>query len=796
MMRQSPGFTAAAILTLALGIGGNTAVFSVVHALLLRPLPLLQPERLVFIAGKNPARAGAGFPFSLAAFETMRDGNHALEGIAAVCVESLTLTGLGDPQVLTASRVSETFFDVVGVKPAMGRGFRADEGTPGAAPLAVISRKLWQTQLGGDAAVLGRAITLGGEPYTIIGVLAGDFPFPYVATDVWVSRPMAYTGLQPEQIRNGAGYLTAIARLRLGVSAAQAGAELAVLSRQYQHDHVGFPDADPRTRWDPTPLAEALVSEIRPTLLLLMSAVGFILLIACANVAGLTLARASGRGKELAIRAAMGASRGAILRQLLAESVALAVAGAALGTLLAAWGVEALTRASGDVLPGFQPVRIDLPVLAFTLAVAVATGLLCGLAPALRVSRPDLNAVLRDASRGTTGGARRQRMRGVLVVGQMALSMVMLIGAGLLLESYSLLQNVDPGFDPRHELTMRLSLPPARYGEPTQRIGFVRDVIARVDAMPGVQSAAVSLALPLGTPIMAPFLAEGQAPVAMGMRPLAVWNAITPNYFRTLGIALVKGRDFTPHDDAAAPKRVIVSAALAQRFWPNQEALGKRIFYSRRQVAAEIVGIAADVKTQGLEADAGLVMYTPYPQFAWANVSLTLRAAGDPKALFRSAREAVFAVDRDLPVVKPQTLEEVVEGTLSQRRQTMYVVAGFAVVALLLAAVGLYGVMAYMVEQRRAEIGIRQAIGAQRSDILRIVLGRALGLSAMGIALGAAGAWVLTRWIAQMLIRTSATDPWTYAGVALLFLAISMLASGLPAWRASRVDAAEALRIS
>jgi putative ABC transport system permease protein len=799
MMRQSPGFTAAAILTLALGIGGNTAVFSVVHALLMRPLPLAEPERLMFIAGKNPARAGAGYPFSVAAYETMRDGTRAMDGIAAVCEESLTLTGIGDPpadpQVLTASRVSANFFDVVGVHPAMGRGFRADEGAAGAAPVAVISRRLWQTQLGGDRTILGRGITLGQEAYTVIGVMGAEFPFPYVGTDVWVTQTMAYTGLQPEQIRNGAGYLTAIARLRSGMKAQQASAELAVLARQYQRDHVGNPDADPRTRWDVTPLAEALVSDIRPTLLVLMGAVGFVLLIACANVAGLTLARASGRGKELAIRAAMGASRGTILRQLLMESVLLAVVGAAVGTVPAAWGVEALANASGGVLPGFQPVRVDLPVLGFTLAIAIATGVLCGVVPALRVSRQDLNAVLRDASRGTTGGMRRQRVRGLLVVGQMALSMVLLIGAGLLLTSYARLQNVDPGFDPRHEVTMRLSLPPARYGDEARRIAFVRDVVARVDALPGVQSAAISLALPLGTPIMAPFLAEGQATVAMGLRPLAVWNAVTPEYFRTLGIALVKGRDFTARDDAAAPKRVIVSAALARRFWPNEEALGKRILYSRRQVPAEIVGVAADVKTQGLEADAGLVMYTPYPQFPWANVALTLRAAGDPKGLFRGAREAVFAVDRDLPVVKPQTLEELVEGTLSQRRQTVYVVACFAVVALLLAAVGLYGVMAYTVEQRRAEIGIRHAIGARRGDILRMVLAQAVGLSAIGIGVGAVGAWALTRLIAQMLYRTSATDPSTYVGVAILFLAIAVLASGLPAWRAARVDAAEALRV-
>jgi putative ABC transport system permease protein len=415
--------------------------------------------------------------------------------------------------------------------------------------------------------------------------------------------------------------------------------------------------------------------------------------------------------------------------------------------------------------------------------------------PALQISRPDLNRVLRDGGRGTTGGATRQVTRSILVAGQMALSVVLLIGAGLLLESFRTLQNVDPGFDPRHGFTMRVSLPPSKYPDDARRWQFIRDVVGRLQTLPGVSSATASLGLPLATAVMAPFLAEGQPVVAMGLRPLASWNAIAPDYFKTLGVPLVAGRDFSAADDEHAPKRVIVSQSLARRFWPNEDAVGKHLSYARRQVLAEIVGVARDVKTQGLEADAGMVFYTPYAQFTWPNMSLTLRTAGDPRQLVNAARSQVFALDRDLPVVDPRTTEDLLDGVLAQRRQTMYVVAGFAVVALLLAVIGLYGVMAYSVAQRTAEIGIRQAIGAQRRDILRMVIGQALRLSLAGIGVGVIASTILTRLIARMLYHTSATDPVTYIGISILFLAIALAASCLPAWRATRIDPMTALRV-
>ena len=794
MMRKSPAFTAVAVLTLALGIGANTAIFSVVNALLLRPLPLHEPECLVLITGSTPRMPGAGIPFSLPSYETMRDRNHSFSGITGYIGEGLTLTGAGDPEQLPGALVAPNFFEVLQSQPMIGRGFQPAEGEAGGRPVVVISDSLWQRRFTSDPAILGKPITLGQEVYTIIGVMPPEFPFPYGRMDVWATRLMKYTGLQPEQIRNGAGYITGIARLKPGVSATQADAELAIINRQYRQEHPGNPDASPEGRLALIPFQESLVTGIRPTLLILTGAVGFVLLIACANVASLMLARATGRAKEIVVRAALGASRGSLIRQLLLESLLLAMAGAALGVVLASWGVSLLANSSQATLPGFQPIRVDLPVLAFTLAVSLLTGIVFGVMPALQVSRPDLNAVLRDGGWGTTGGARRQRTRSLLVAGQMALSIVLLIGAGLLVESFRQLQTVNPGFDPRHALTMGISLPPARYPDDARRTQFLRDVVGRMQALPGVTSASASLGLPLSISVMAPFLAEGQPAVAMGQRPLAQWNATTPDYFRTLGIPLVRGRDFSWTDDEKAPRRVIVSQSLARQFWPNDDPVGKHISYARRQILAEIVGVAGDVKSRGLDSDAGMVFYTPYPQFSWPNMALTIRTNGDPQQLSHAVRAQVFAVDRDLPVVNTRTVEEVVDNTLSQRRQTMYLIAGFAAVALLLAVVGLYGVMSYSVVQRTTEIGIRQAIGAQRADILRMVLGQGLRLSLAGIGIGAVAASALTRLISKMLFHVSATDPLTFASISILFLAVALAASYLPAFRATRVDPLEALR--
>ena len=769
-----------AIVTLALGIGGTTAVFSVVNEMLLRALPLDEPQRLVFISASDPQRGVISGRFSLISYEHLRDSNRSFAGIAAFTGEGLTLTGAGDPEQLRAARVSPDFFRVLGSAPLLGRAFRDSDTAPG----VVISHGLWQRRFASDSQILGKPVTLAQRVYTIVGVMPADYGFPFPGVDVWLSKLIEYSGFQPQQIRDGAGYLASIARLKPGVTLAEANAELDVLFQGYRQEHPRNPDADPHGRLDAVPLQESVVADILPMLLILSGAVGLVLLIACANVAGLLLARATSRGKEMAVRAALGAGRGVLVRQLLNESLVLAAAGAALGILMAAWGVSLAGRS----------IHVDLAVLGFTVAVSVATGVVFGLVPALAVSRPELNGILRDSDGRTIGSARRHRVRSVLVAAQMALSMVLLIGAGLLAESFRYLQNVKPGFDPRHTLAMGISLPAARYPTEVRRAQFLQEVTGRIAGLPGVESAAASLGLPLTVSVMAPFLAEGQPELPIGQRSLAVWNAITPDYFRTLGIRLVRGRSFSWSDDAAAPRTIIVSESLARRFWPKEDPIGKHIRYARREIAAEVVGVAGEVKTRGLEAESDMVFYTPYPQFAWPNVTITLRTAGDPRHLANAASAQVFALDRDLPVTHVRTMEEYLESTLRDRRRMMYFITGFAGVALVMALIGLYGVMSYAVAQRTAEIGVRQAIGAQRGDILRMVLAQGLRLSLAGIGAGLLAAAGLTRLIARMLYHVSAVDPATFMGIPVLFLAVTLAASGIPAWRAARVDPVEALR--
>jgi len=795
VIRKSPSFAAIAVLTLALGIGANTAIFSVVNALLLRSLSLQQPDRLVFLSLFHPERGINGGAFSVAAYETMRDGNRSFTGIAAFCGDGVTLTGGGRPEQIAAARVSPNFFDVLGARPLLGRGFEPAEGVEGARPVALISHALWERRFASDPNILGKTVTFNQDVYTIIGVMPPEFPFPFPGLDAWVTRVMDFSGFQPEQIRAGAGFLTATARLRPGVSISQAESELAVLNQHYRAEHPRAPDADPHARMTAVPLQESLVTGIRETLLILMGAVGLVLLIACANVASLMLARATGRAREIAIRAALGAGRGTLVRQLLIESLMLASAAAVLGVALAKWGVAWLVKAdAGNNLPGFQPIRVDLGVFAFTLVVSLLTGILFGLAPALQVSHPDLNGILRDSGWGTTGGAHRHRLRSLLVAGQMALSIVLLIGAGLLVKSFRNLLTIDAGFDPHHSLTMNVSPPPDQFPDGPRRAQFYRQLVDGLAAIPGVRSAAASLSRPMGMRIMSPILADGQPVVLPGERPLAVWNGITPGYFQTYGVPLLRGRDFTWADDAKAPRVVIVSQALAHRFWPHDDPIGKHLTFTRFQVPFEIVGIAGDTRTYGLESKPGNVIFTPYAQWTFVGMALTIRTDGDPAHFAKAATAHVQAIDPDLPVTNVQTVDDLMRDVVSQQRQAMYLIAGFAAVSLLLAVIGLYGAMSYAVAQRTTEIGIRQAIGAQRSDILRMVFGQALRLSLAGIVTGALAALELTRLIDKMLYHVAATDPLTFVAAALLFLLVAMVASYVPAWRATRVDPVEALR--
>ena len=766
-----------------------------VNALVLQPLPVRDPSRIIAVTASSASRNVRSYSVSLGSYEGVRDGSKLLNPTAAWSGDTLALTGGEVTEQLRVARVSPNYFDVMGTLPLIGRGFTAAEGGAGGAPVALISHQLWQKRFAGDRGILGQTITLDQEPYSVIGVLPQDYPFPFPGVDVWVTRLMLYGGLQPEQITQGAGFLQIVGRLAPGATIEQAGNEVQAIHERYKQEHPRAPDGTSDSRLGLGVLQQSLTAGIRPTLMILTGAVGLVLMIACANVAGLFMARATARGKEIALRAAMGASRWQLMGQLLTESLVLALAGAALGVLLAHWGVEWLVKAdAGNNLPGYQPIGLDLVALGFTAAISVASGAAFGLIPALQASRPDLNGILRDSGWGTTGGSRRHRLRGALVMGQIGLSVVLLICAGLLIESFRQVQNLRLGFDPLHALTARITLPPGKYPDAFRRVAFVHDLMRRLETEPGVSAVTASQSVPMIGFVLSPLLAEGQPMVPMGQRPLAQWNGAVPGYFRTLGVPILMGRDFSWADDAAAPKVVIINESLARRFWPGENPLGKHITFTRLQVPFEVIGVVGDTRSGNLEAAPPMAMYSSYPQWTWGRVSVTLRTAGSPASLAKRLVAQVSALDRDLAVTNILPMEEVVASAMLQRKETMYLIAGFAALALVLAVIGLYGVMAYSVAQRTAEIGIRQAIGAGRGDILRMVLGQGLRLSLSGIALGAAAAAALTRLLSRLLYQVSATDPATFAMIAAIFLLVALAASYIPAWRATRIDPLEALR--
>jgi putative ABC transport system permease protein len=797
MLRKNPGFALAAILTLTLGIGGNTAIFTVTSSVLLKPLPYTNPQQLVLLEtrqrGNRDEDAGA---FSLNRYDMLRERSRSFSSMAVFANDSFNLTGRGEPQQVPSARVSSNFFSVLGVKPQLGRVFTEEEGQPQGKFVVMISDSLWHTRFGGDPNVVGQTVNLDSATYTIVGVVPAGIQFPFMGpAEVWTPRYFELTFMTPQHLRAGVGYLQGVARLHSGSSVQSASAELKILDRQYNQENPKAPDGGPHVSMEAGNLQKLTVANLRTRLFFLLGAVGLLLLIACANVASLLLSRALARKKEIAVRIALGAKRSVIVRQLLTESILLALVAGALGLALGWAAVKAFALFGGSNLPQGIPIVVDWRVLLFTFAISVLTGAIFGLFPALQLSRTDMNSTLRDEGRGASASYRRAQIKNLLVVGQVALSLILLIGAGLLVRSFGHLLNIDPGFDARNVLTMNVSLPTVKYARAEQQVQFFDELVRRVSALPGVQSASISAALPLSPIRITPVLPEGQPEVPLSERPFIVIEAISPRFLGTMHIPLRAGRDFRQGDNAQSPKVVIVNQAFARRFWPNQEAVGKHIAVGR-QSPAEVVGVAADVRNRGLAQDPQPQLYLPYPQLPWPNMNVFVRTATEPHSMVSALRAQVSAVDPDQPITAVQTAEEIMDASRAQPRFTMLLLGVFSVTALALAIIGIYGVLAYSVAQRRQELGIRLALGAEKSDILRLVVKQGCRLALLGLAIGMASALALTRLMASFLYKVGAQDLMTFLLAPLMFLAIALLASYLPAWRATKVDPVEALRSS
>ena len=796
MLRKNPGFALAAILTLALGIGSNTAIFTITSAVLLRSLPYQDPQKLVVA---DPHRKdGHLYGFTLNRFDLVRERNRSFSAIGVVASDTFNLTGRGEPQQIVGARVSPGFFEMLGITPQFGRFFLPDEGQPGGKYVTVISDSLWHSRFGGSRDVVGQSLTLDSTAYTVIGVLPAGAQFPMVApAEVWSPRYFEYSIIPPQRLRMGVGYLTSIARLAPGASMASASAEMEVLHQQYRKENPAAPDAEADMAVAVTNLQDSLVANIRGILLLLSAAVGLVLLIACANVASLLLSRALARKKEIAIRTALGAPRRLIIRQLLTESVLLSLLGGILGLGLSWAATRYLATLDNSNLPQGFAITMDVRVLLFTITVSLATGLLFGIFPALQLSRTNVNQTLRDEGRGSTDARYRVRIKNFLVGGQIALSLVLLIGAGLLVRSFAGLLRVDAGFDPQNVLTMSVSLPTVKYADAQKQIAFFDDLLRRVSSLPGVRSAATSAALPLTPKRITPVLPEGQPEVALAERPFIIIEAISPSWFRTMRVPLRFGREFSEADNAQSAKVVVINETLAHRYWPNQNPIGKHLTIGR-QPPAEIVGVSADVKNHGLALPADPQIYLPFPQLPWGNMNLLVRTSVDPHSVVPAVRAQISSVDPDQPVTNIQTADELMDASRGQSRFIMLLLGVFSSTALVLVVVGIYGVLAYTVAQRRQEISIRLALGAEKSDIVRLVVSHGLALALAGIGIGLVAALILSRvmssFLAEILYKVGVRDLTTFALTPLLFLLIAVLASYLPARRAMQVDPNEALR--
>ncbi|MFN2431557.1 MAG: ABC transporter permease [Gemmatimonadota bacterium] len=801
-LRRAPGLAAAVVVTLALGIGATTATFGAVHELLLRPLPYPAPDRLMAVWTRWEGSPRS--QLSPAEFLDFRESVAAFEELAVYTDVPLALTGSGEPQVLKGAVVSSSLFPALGVEAALGRTFTQEENLPDRDAVAVLSDGLWRRRFGASPDVIGRRIQLEGEPHTIVGVMPPGFSLPEEVVSGEPTELYVPLGLDPAQVTNrGSHFLQGLARLKPGVTPAAGAAALAARAER----SVGeFPDDYPPTmRFEAlaTPLREDVVGDLRPALLILLGAVLVVLLIACANVAGLLLARGEERQREIAVRSALGASRAALARQPVAESLLLGLAGGLLGLLIATWGTSALSAVRPDGLPRMPGAPVSLPLLAFALALSALTGIACGFAPVAGVARRDLDRTLRGGGRADVSGGGRQPVRAGLVLAQLALALLLLVSAGLLTRSFSRLLAVDPGYATTGLLTVAVSLPSAAYAEASRVRGFFRETRERVAALPGVRAAGWVTNLPLASSLGdLNFHVEGR-PEPGGDSPDADWQAVTPGYFEAMRMRVLRGRGILPTDDERAPGVVVISRSLARLYWPGEEALGKRFVLGggAGPGLVTVVGVVADVRHAELASEARPQMYLPQAQFLFWNgggpvssMTLVVRSEGEPAALAPAVARELRGLDSNLPLGEFLTMEQVRAASVAAPRFAMLLLGAFSAVALALAGVGVYGLVSHATGRRTREVGLRLAHGAGPGDVLRLLVGGALRLAAIGVGVGLAAALVSTRVLAGMLYGVSPTDPVTFLGIPALLLAVALFASWLPARRVLRGDPMAALR--
>ena len=796
MLLKQPGFTAVAVLALALGIGANTAIFSIVNAVLLKPLPYAEPGQLVMVWMDYRVGGNKEDIHSWPNYVDYRDGNTTFAAMAGYTNASLNLTGSGEPERMLGASTTASFFDVMGVAPLLGRVISPDENVEGNDRVMVLSHGLWQRRFGGERDIVGREIEVNGAKRTVIGVMPPEFRFPESRTEFWV--PLTVTA--DVQANRGAYWLTAIGRLKPGVTLEQARPEMDAIAKRLE---TTFPQTNTNLGVNLVSLREQTVGRVRPALYVLLGAVALVLLIACANVANLLLSRAAAREREFAIRSAVGAGRGQIIRQLLVESVLLGVVAAAVGVGLAIFGLDALKAMLPADMPSVDQIGVDARVLGFTLAVSMLTAVAFGLVPALQASKPKLSETLKESGGRGTQGIRSRQVRRLLVISEVAFAIMLLVGAGLLIKSFNRLQSVELGFRTDRMLTLELALPAAKYPDGNARRPFHQQLLERLNNLPGVEGAAATTSILLSSlPNSGYFTIEGRPPGQPGENIEVTIDSVTPNYHGLMGTPLLRGRAFTEADGPDAPRVVIVNETFARRFLPGEDPIGKRMNYGNNPDPTQnpwrtIVGVVADTRRNGFDREPRPESYIPLQQRPPGWTIYVLRTSSpDPGALVSAVRNAVRGIDPDQPIFGIKTMEQLMTETTAQRRLNTILLGTFAGLALLLAAVGIFGVMNYSVTQRTQEIGIRLALGAQRGDVLKLVVGQGMMLALIGVGVGLFGAWALTRLLANMLYGVSATDPVVFIGVAGLLALVAVIACYLPALRASRVAPTVALRDS